>query len=94
MNEGEAIRLIETGADADIDDKDGQSPMHYAAALGITFKLRSKNRNIIRKSLLSINFVGYIEVIKLLFDKGYVNEVNSADYMGDTPVHEAARYGN
>lgn len=40
------------------------------------------------------NFPAFDEVVKLLIEKGYANQINSIDDWGNTPFHDAINRGN
>lgn len=91
MNTTEVRRLIEAGVNANVTGSQ-QTPMHYATYYGNKFKVYEQFREVC--SWFSWIFPGSEEMVKLLIEKGYANQVNSVDMNGFTPVHNTATQGN
>lgn len=95
-NEAEAIRLIESGEDANAKDNNNQkTAMHYAAENGNAFRIHSKVNNLSKIKLIFNEFsTGYDKVVKLLIDKGYRGQINSENKFKSTPLQRASEFGN
>jgi len=88
--------LLELGADINLPDADGQSPLHYAATARIAEHLLAAGANVaVRDTQFGrtpLHTVTNCEVAKALVTAGL--DVNVGDHYGRTPLHIAASDGD
>jgi ankyrin repeat protein len=97
-----AAALIEKGVDPEARDVNGNTPLHYAAAVGdidIITKLDKAGANINAQNTQGMTPVisaignGKTQAAKAIINK-FNTDVNLADNDGKTPLHHAAERGN
>ena len=94
-------KKIESGADVNCKNNDGDTPLHYASAYGHTEIVKlllehgadvdAKN-NYGSTPLYGASEKGYTEIVKLLLEYGA--DVNVKDKYGNTPLDWASSYGH
>lgn len=91
-DEAEAIRLLQSGGDANAKDDDGYTPMNYAAEYGNG----SKHNDCIKEDQFDFQLIllGYDRVVQLLIDKGYSSQIHTPNKWGNTPLLRAIQFGN
>ena len=97
----EVMELVEKGADVNAKDKDGWTPLHYAASNGYldVVKFLVENGADVdaedkdsQTPLHVAAFFGHLDVVKFLVKNGAY--VNAMDNDGQTPLHVAASNGH
>lgn len=89
-------KFIENGADVNVTDQKGQTPLHQIAGGGF---IQLKSKNLFRRLRGCRIAAGYhvapdicLEIANLLIDNGA--DIHVKDYRGRTPLHETGRSKN
>jgi|SRR6185436_17894030 len=100
-HENEALRLIELGAPPDFQDREGNSPLHYAAGFGSTRLVQALVRRFVDVNAINLlldtplhwaALGGHLEAMKILIAQGAL--IDAKADTGETPLHLAVDKGH
>lgn len=102
-NEELVRTLIETGSNVEAKDKEDDTPLHYSAFGAETGTMRvllnaganinaqnEKKRTPLQVAVLKEN----VDCVRMLLSCGSRIDINTRDFVGDTPLHDAIGTGN